>query len=156
MSYEKRQLVVATLQDPAWQNQSDRSVSEHLGVDHKTVGRIRRELESTGELPGNSALVGSDGRTFRRVPATNPDAPCRGCGLLPSVGCTCPSKDPDAPPSFGPPDGEQPLDDDKQWWPCPMSGCGQLFARKSATEIGWVARGFCGDCEAGKGADADG
>jgi hypothetical protein len=32
-------------------NLSDREIGRHCGVDHKTVGRLRKELEASGEIP---------------------------------------------------------------------------------------------------------
>ena len=43
-------------------NMSDRQVGKHVGVDHKTVSAIRREKESTGEIPQSTLRTGLDGR----------------------------------------------------------------------------------------------
>jgi hypothetical protein len=41
---------------------SDRFIAKRTNVDHKTVGKIRAELESTGEIPQLKKTVGSDGK----------------------------------------------------------------------------------------------
>jgi DNA repair exonuclease SbcCD ATPase subunit len=46
---QRRDLIVAALKaDPA---KSNRHIAEELGMDHKPVGKVRRELESQGEIP---------------------------------------------------------------------------------------------------------
>ncbi|MDX0800266.1 hypothetical protein GOD93_21100 [Sinorhizobium medicae] len=47
---DKRRAVTVLLSDPQWSKWSDRKIGEAVGVDHKTVGAIRRELTS-GEIP---------------------------------------------------------------------------------------------------------
>ncbi|GAB4437490.1 MAG: hypothetical protein Kow0031_19300 [Anaerolineae bacterium] len=50
-SREDRQYVVRqALQHPEGASRSDREIGRHCGVDHKTVGRIRAELEASGEI----------------------------------------------------------------------------------------------------------
>jgi len=44
---------------------SNRVIAADVGVDHKTVGAIRRALNSTGELPQLEATIGADGKTRR-------------------------------------------------------------------------------------------
>jgi uncharacterized ParB-like nuclease family protein len=46
---DKRRAVERLLQDPEWTRWSDRKIAEAARVDHKTVGKIRREL--SGEIP---------------------------------------------------------------------------------------------------------
>ena len=46
---DKRRAVERLLTDPEWAKWSDRKVADAARVDHKTVGKIRREL--TGEIP---------------------------------------------------------------------------------------------------------
>ena len=48
---------------------SDRSLADGCGVDHKTVGGVRRRLESTGEIPQFDARRGANGK---RYPAAKP------------------------------------------------------------------------------------
>jgi hypothetical protein len=65
---DKRRAVEAALRHPAGTAQSDRAIAEHVGVDHKTVGAIRRELEGTGEIPQSETRTGMDGRTITVPP----------------------------------------------------------------------------------------
>ena len=46
---DKRRAVERLLTDPEWAAWSDRKIAQLAKVDHKTVGKIRREL--TGEIP---------------------------------------------------------------------------------------------------------
>jgi hypothetical protein len=46
---DKRRAVERLLTDPEWAAWSDRKIAQVAKVDHKTVGKIRREL--TGEIP---------------------------------------------------------------------------------------------------------
>ena len=46
---DKRKSVETLLRDPKWSKWSDREIGKACAVDHKTVGRVRREL--TGEIP---------------------------------------------------------------------------------------------------------
>jgi DNA methylase len=48
---------------------SDRYLADGCGVDHKTVGGVRRRLESTGEIPQFDARRGANGK---RYPAAKP------------------------------------------------------------------------------------
>lgn len=43
---------------------SDRKIASALGVDHKTVGRIRKQLESSGEVPQVTSKVGLNGMSY--------------------------------------------------------------------------------------------
>jgi len=45
-------------------DRSDRQIAADLGVDHKTIGRLR-SLNATGEVPQLDATVGADGKTRR-------------------------------------------------------------------------------------------
>ena len=45
---------------------SDRDLAKELHVDHKTVGKARRRLETTGEIPQLPTAKGADGKTRRR------------------------------------------------------------------------------------------
>ncbi len=47
---DKRNAVKLALTHPVGAEKSDRQIAEHVGVHHVTVGRIRHELESSGEL----------------------------------------------------------------------------------------------------------
>lgn len=61
---DKAKAVKAALRHPNGVGKSDEQIAEHVGVDHKTVGRYRRELESTREIPKSSERTGKDGRTI--------------------------------------------------------------------------------------------
>jgi hypothetical protein len=47
---------------------SDRMIAKAAGVDHKTVAKVRREAQSTGEIPQLKSTVGADGKK-RKQPA---------------------------------------------------------------------------------------
>jgi hypothetical protein len=51
---DRRRAVVTLLRDPEWSNLSDRKLGDIANVDHKTVGKIRREL--SGEIPHGGSL----------------------------------------------------------------------------------------------------
>ena len=68
---QKRDLIEAELRENP--SSSDRSIGQGLGVDHKTVGKVRDGLESTGEIPQLDERKGRDSRVRRItqfVPAT--------------------------------------------------------------------------------------
>jgi ribosomal protein L37AE/L43A len=48
---DKQRVVRNALLHPNGAGLSDREIARHCGVDHKTVGRIRKELEVSGEIP---------------------------------------------------------------------------------------------------------
>jgi hypothetical protein len=63
---QKRDLLAELIKaDPT---QSNRQIAERAKVDHKTVGVVRTELETTGEIPQLTATTGKDGKT-RKVKA---------------------------------------------------------------------------------------
>ena len=49
---------------------SDRLIAQALGVDHKTVGRVRAEMESCGEVPQVDRKIGLNGMQYK-----TPDKP---------------------------------------------------------------------------------
>jgi ParB-like chromosome segregation protein Spo0J len=52
---------------------TDGHVGRLVGCDHKTVGRVRIQMESVGEIPQHSVRTGEDGRTYQaRKPKTKP------------------------------------------------------------------------------------
>ena len=53
---DKRRAVEKLLKDPEWARWSDRKIAETARVDHKTVGKIRRDL--SGEIPSGNSLGG--------------------------------------------------------------------------------------------------
>jgi hypothetical protein len=59
---DKRRCVLAALKHEKGAGQSDRAIAEHCGVDHKTVGAIRKELEAEGQVEQQVKRVGRDGR----------------------------------------------------------------------------------------------
>jgi hypothetical protein len=61
---DKAKAVIAALKHPKGAGMSDSQIAEHVGVDHKTVGRYRTELESTWEVPKSTVRTGQDGRTY--------------------------------------------------------------------------------------------
>jgi hypothetical protein len=48
---DKRQVVNTALLHPYGAQLSNREIARHCGVDHKTVGKIRQELELSGDIP---------------------------------------------------------------------------------------------------------
>ncbi len=46
---DKRRSIETMLRDPEWSKGSDREIGKACAVDHKTVGKLRREM--TGEIP---------------------------------------------------------------------------------------------------------
>jgi N6-adenosine-specific RNA methylase IME4/ParB-like chromosome segregation protein Spo0J len=67
----KRKLIEAELREQP--EASDRAIAGGLGVDHKTVGAVRDDMESTGEIPQLNERKGKDGKARRIVqfvPAT--------------------------------------------------------------------------------------
>lgn len=64
---QRRALIAESLvADPELSN---RQHAERVGVDHKTVGAVRVDLESTGEIPQSATRISADGR---ERPATQP------------------------------------------------------------------------------------
>jgi hypothetical protein len=53
---DKRHAVERLLTDPEWARWSDRKIAEAARVDHKTVGKIRREM--SGEIPTGKSMGG--------------------------------------------------------------------------------------------------
>ena len=55
---DKRRSIVTLLRDPEWSRWSDREIGKACAVDHKTVGKVRREL--TGEIPSDRKVTYRD------------------------------------------------------------------------------------------------
>ncbi len=55
---DKRQSIETLLRDPEWSRWSDREIGKACAVDHKTVGKVRREL--TGEIPSDRTVTYRD------------------------------------------------------------------------------------------------
>jgi len=71
---EKRQVIAAQLK--AQPEKSNREHAKSLGVDDKTVGAVRRNLQSTAEIPQFDRTVGADGKerpASRPTPPAEPD-----------------------------------------------------------------------------------
>jgi hypothetical protein len=89
---DKRRAVEKLLTDPEWARGSDRKIAEATKVDHKTVGKIRRELsgeiptgKSNGEIPKAPAKANGFGSIFldvlRAIPEAELIAECERRGL---------------------------------------------------------------------------
>jgi hypothetical protein len=92
---DKRRAVERLLQDAEWAAWSDRKIAELARVDHKTVGKIRRELSGeiptprpvSGEIPTSSRMAEARERgsvladVLRSVPDDLLIAECRRRGL---------------------------------------------------------------------------
>ena len=61
---DKRFAIKQALTTDEGEKSSDRQLGRHVGVDHKTVAVVRRELELTGEIPQSTHRTGQDGRTI--------------------------------------------------------------------------------------------
>lgn len=59
---DKRRAIRRLLKDEEWTKWSDSEIGRRVNVDHKTVGSVRRELESTGEIPGSPVRQSADGK----------------------------------------------------------------------------------------------
>ena len=55
---DKRKSIETLLRDPEWSRWSDREIGKACSVDHKTVGRFRREM--TGEIPSDRTVTYRD------------------------------------------------------------------------------------------------
>ena len=53
---DRKEAVRTLLRDEEWGQWSDRAIADQCGVDHKTVGKVRKE--STGEIPQSTAVAG--------------------------------------------------------------------------------------------------
>lgn len=67
---DKQFVVRQALLHPRGVQTSNRELARHCGVDHKTVGRIRAELEATGDIPPvTERTVTRDGVTYQQETA---------------------------------------------------------------------------------------
>ena len=73
----KRQIIADELRENP--RRSNRWIAKSLGVDHKTVASVRREMQSTGGIPQLGYTLGADGK-YR--PATRSSLPTNGDGRL--------------------------------------------------------------------------
>ena len=76
--YAKRQIITDELRENP--GRSNNWIAKSLGVDDKTVASVRREMQSTSEIPKLGYTLGSDGK-YR--PATRSSLPTNGDGRLP-------------------------------------------------------------------------
>ena len=69
---DKQRVVCNALLHPYGASLSDREIARHCGVDHKTVGKIRADLETTGEIPqlDKRIVKKASGETYE-IDATN-------------------------------------------------------------------------------------
>jgi len=75
---DKRRSVETLLRDPVWSRWSDREIGKACKVDHKTVGKVRREL--TGEIPSDRTVTYRNrhgNETEMRVSAPSPSGTMR-------------------------------------------------------------------------------
>lgn len=67
--------VKAALRHPNAQGQSDREIARHCGCDHKTVGKYRKELETSGERPQTPVKTVTRNGTDYQMTIPMPKAP---------------------------------------------------------------------------------
>lgn len=75
---QRRSLIAAELKESPVT--SDRAIGVGLGVDHKTVGAVREQMESSGEIPQLAERQGRDQR-LRRITQFVPSTPEEERGL---------------------------------------------------------------------------
>jgi hypothetical protein len=63
---DKRKVIAAWLK--AKPEKSNRTIAKQTKVDHKTVGAVREQMESTGEIPQLEKTVGKDGKARTTKP----------------------------------------------------------------------------------------
>jgi hypothetical protein len=62
---DNRRIVQLALRHPYGVQLSDREIARHCGIDHKTVGKVRREMEVSGEIPQmESRLISRGGQNY--------------------------------------------------------------------------------------------
>jgi len=62
---DKRNAVRIALLDPEWTKMSDRAIAEHCGVSAPFVGKIRSELEESGQVEATTQRVSKSGKTLQ-------------------------------------------------------------------------------------------
>ncbi|NLY02339.1 MAG: hypothetical protein GXY83_40155 [Rhodopirellula sp.] len=67
---DKARAIRGALRHPNGAGCSDRQIADWVGVTDKTVGKYRRELESTAEFPQLACRQGIDGKVRKAKPAT--------------------------------------------------------------------------------------
>jgi hypothetical protein len=61
---DKRNAVTQALKHPKGAELSNVKIAEHVGVTDKTVAAVRKDLESTSEIPRSTNRLGQDGRVI--------------------------------------------------------------------------------------------
>ncbi|MCL2118076.1 MAG: ParB N-terminal domain-containing protein [Planctomycetaceae bacterium] len=61
---DKRRIIAEALRHEKGVKMSDRQIAGHVGVDHKTVAAVRRELMTGGEIPHVHCREGKDGKAY--------------------------------------------------------------------------------------------
>lgn len=70
---DKQRVIRNALLHPNGVSLSDRAIARHCGVDHKTVGAVRRELEASGEIPQMEArTVERNGQVYEQQVKAEP------------------------------------------------------------------------------------
>lgn len=82
---DKRFAVTKLFVDAALANRSDSVIAEMVGVDHKTVGKVRKELTGSGEIPHFEERIGSDGRKVLVSPPSDQSLETVEAGSLATV-----------------------------------------------------------------------
>ncbi|MDR1492030.1 MAG: hypothetical protein LBT05_04835 [Planctomycetaceae bacterium] len=87
---DKRNAIKLAFLHPKGCELSDRQVSKHIGVDHKTVSAVRLECEATGEIPQSNLRTGQDGRTINTTNIGSGQKPkaCMYCFYYENDRCT--------------------------------------------------------------------
>lgn len=84
---QRRELAARLLREDACQ--TDRKVASAVGCDHKTVGKVRSELASTGEIPSSEETIGRNGKRYRRITSIGVETPAaarEAAGILRRLG----------------------------------------------------------------------
>ena len=81
---DKARAINAALLHPHGAELSDRQIAKHVGVDHVTVAKYRRKLESGGEIHHLKNRQGMDGKTYPvsnigKQPEYEPQRVCNEC-----------------------------------------------------------------------------
>lgn len=120
---DKQRIARGALLHPRGANLSDREIARHCGVDHKTVGKLRRELETSGEIPRiDKRTVTRNGQVYQQntgrigQPETAPEPGPSSSLPLPAAACATCS------PYAGSNGKQAPLQPKAQEFECPRCG----------------------------------
>jgi transposase len=133
-----RAKIASLLQKPAWRGRSLRAVAAELGCDKNTVKTALNELRATGEFETPTRTIGRDRKVREyKLSALEPSAESAEAAV----------HDPYADWEAERERQVRAMPKLPHWhfWVCPH--CKQDFARTGSERHGWVACGFCGDCE---------